>query len=176
MLDEKHPHDQPLHPLQTPATAFPAWSTAKSDAQVCGVDPALQHANVTLLTNAYVSRLETEPCRPRSFQGASSSATAPVKNIPPISSSSPAAPSIPPRCCCARRNDQHPQRPREPLGRRRASLHGTRQLGVDGDLEMPQSDDISKIPVAQRLLFRLRRTGTIRWDTSPSSASSTPRL
>jgi choline dehydrogenase-like flavoprotein len=32
---------------------------AKSDAQVCCVDPALARGNVTLLTNAYVTRLET---------------------------------------------------------------------------------------------------------------------
>jgi len=31
----------------------------KSDAQVIGVDAALQHPNVSLLTNAYVERLET---------------------------------------------------------------------------------------------------------------------
>ena len=43
------------------ATAFPAWSIAKSDAQVCAVDPALEHANVTLQTNSYVERLETNP-------------------------------------------------------------------------------------------------------------------
>ena len=33
---------------------------AKSDAQVCCVDPALAHSNVTLLTNAKVLRLETD--------------------------------------------------------------------------------------------------------------------
>jgi choline dehydrogenase-like flavoprotein len=32
---------------------------AKSDAQVVAVDPALEHSNVTLLTGAYVARLET---------------------------------------------------------------------------------------------------------------------
>ena len=32
---------------------------AKADAHVCGIEPALEHPNVTLLTNAYVSRLET---------------------------------------------------------------------------------------------------------------------
>ncbi len=37
---------------------FPCLVYAKSDAQVCCVDPALQHPNVTLLTNAHVSRLE----------------------------------------------------------------------------------------------------------------------
>jgi choline dehydrogenase-like flavoprotein len=37
----------------------PCLVNAKSDAQVVCVDPALEHENVTLLTNAYVSRLET---------------------------------------------------------------------------------------------------------------------
>ena len=37
----------------------PCLVNAKSDAQVVCVDPALEHANVTLLTGAYVSRLET---------------------------------------------------------------------------------------------------------------------
>lgn len=39
---------------------FPCLVAAKSDAQVLCVDPALAHPNVTLLTNAYVSRLETD--------------------------------------------------------------------------------------------------------------------
>ncbi len=38
----------------------PCLVRAKSDAQVCGVDPALQFPNVTLLTGAYVQRLETD--------------------------------------------------------------------------------------------------------------------
>ena len=37
----------------------PCLVSAKSDAQVVCVDPALQHPGVTLLTGAYVSRLET---------------------------------------------------------------------------------------------------------------------
>jgi choline dehydrogenase-like flavoprotein len=39
----------------------PCLVNAKSDAQVLCVDPALEHPNVSLLTNAYVSRLETGP-------------------------------------------------------------------------------------------------------------------
>jgi choline dehydrogenase-like flavoprotein len=39
----------------------PCLVQAKSDAQVVCVDPALRHANATLLTGAYVSRLETSP-------------------------------------------------------------------------------------------------------------------
>jgi choline dehydrogenase-like flavoprotein len=38
---------------------FPCLLYAKSDAQVLGVDPALQYPNVTLMTDALVERLET---------------------------------------------------------------------------------------------------------------------
>ena len=38
---------------------FPCLVYAKSDAQVVAVDPALEHKNVTLLTNAKVAKLET---------------------------------------------------------------------------------------------------------------------
>jgi choline dehydrogenase-like flavoprotein len=41
---------------------FPCAMNAKADAQVICVDPTLaRHANVTLLTNAYVQRLDTDP-------------------------------------------------------------------------------------------------------------------
>ena len=39
---------------------FPCLVQAKADAHVCGVEPALDHSNVTLLTNAKVTRLETD--------------------------------------------------------------------------------------------------------------------
>ena len=39
---------------------FPCLVHAKSDAEVLGVRPALEHANVTLLTNAHVVKLETD--------------------------------------------------------------------------------------------------------------------
>ena len=39
----------------------PCLVNAKADAQLCGVDLALLHPNVTLLTGAHVSRLETWP-------------------------------------------------------------------------------------------------------------------
>ncbi|HWP57041.1 MAG TPA: GMC family oxidoreductase [Candidatus Acidoferrales bacterium] len=40
---------------------FPCLIGAKSDAQVCAVDPALQNPNVRLETNCYVERLDTSP-------------------------------------------------------------------------------------------------------------------
>jgi choline dehydrogenase-like flavoprotein len=40
---------------------FPCLVHAKSDAEVLGVRPALEHPNVTLLTNAHATKLETNP-------------------------------------------------------------------------------------------------------------------
>ena len=40
---------------------FPCLVDAKSDAQVICVDPALTHDNVHMITNAHVTRLETDP-------------------------------------------------------------------------------------------------------------------
>ena len=40
---------------------FPAWSTPSRDAEVLGVRPALEYPNVTLLTNAHVLKLATNP-------------------------------------------------------------------------------------------------------------------
>jgi choline dehydrogenase-like flavoprotein len=58
MLDEQHPHTSRCIRCDT-CDGFPCLLYAKSDAQVCCVDPALQYPNVTLRTNAYVSRLAT---------------------------------------------------------------------------------------------------------------------
>jgi choline dehydrogenase-like flavoprotein len=60
MLDESNQRHSRCIRCET-CDGFPCLVYAKSDAQVCCVDPALQHPNLTLLTNAYVSRLETSP-------------------------------------------------------------------------------------------------------------------
>ncbi len=60
MLDEKTPHSSKCIRCNT-CDGFPCLVHAKSDAQVLGVDPALTHPNVSLMTNAYVERLETSP-------------------------------------------------------------------------------------------------------------------
>jgi choline dehydrogenase-like flavoprotein len=58
LLDESNP---PFSTCIRCATCdgFPCLVHAKSDAEVLGVRPALEHPNVTLLTNAKVVRLET---------------------------------------------------------------------------------------------------------------------
>jgi len=57
-LDERDPNSSRCIRCDT-CDGFPCLVHAKSDAQVMCVDPALQHSNVTLLTNAFVTRLET---------------------------------------------------------------------------------------------------------------------
>lgn len=58
MLDEKRPRTSPCIRCNT-CDGHPCLIHAKSDAQVICVDPALEHPNVSLLTNAYIERLET---------------------------------------------------------------------------------------------------------------------
>jgi choline dehydrogenase-like flavoprotein len=58
MLNEPTPARSACIRCET-CDGFPCLVHAKSDAQVICVDPALEHPNVTLLTNAKVTRLET---------------------------------------------------------------------------------------------------------------------
>jgi choline dehydrogenase-like flavoprotein len=58
MLDEQNPRASRCIRCGT-CDGHPCLVSAKSDAQVVAVEPALRHPNVTLLTGAYVSRLET---------------------------------------------------------------------------------------------------------------------
>jgi choline dehydrogenase-like flavoprotein len=60
MLDEKQPRASRCIRCNT-CDGFPCLVAAKSDAQVVCVDPALRHPNVSMLTGAYVKRLETSP-------------------------------------------------------------------------------------------------------------------
>jgi choline dehydrogenase-like flavoprotein len=60
MLDETNRQASKCIRCET-CDGFPCLVHAKSDAQVCAVDPALQYPNVTLLTGAQVMRLTTTP-------------------------------------------------------------------------------------------------------------------
>ncbi|HSD18901.1 MAG TPA: GMC family oxidoreductase [Anaeromyxobacter sp.] len=59
-LDERSAHASRCIRCNT-CDGFPCLVGAKSDAQVCGVEPALAYPNVELLTGAKVTRLETSP-------------------------------------------------------------------------------------------------------------------
>jgi choline dehydrogenase-like flavoprotein len=60
MLDEQAPQNSPCIRCNT-CDGFPCLVRAKSDAHVCAVEPALRHPNVEILTNAFVTRLNTSP-------------------------------------------------------------------------------------------------------------------
>ncbi|MDX2175779.1 MAG: GMC family oxidoreductase N-terminal domain-containing protein, partial [Candidatus Sumerlaeia bacterium] len=59
LLDDEHPEKEPCIRCDT-CDGFPCLVKGKADAQVICVEPALRHPNVTLLTGAYVERLETD--------------------------------------------------------------------------------------------------------------------
>ena len=92
----------------TNCDGFPALVHAKSDAEVLGVRPALEHPNVTLLTNAQggQARDRTTPARPS--PGWSSSATARRRayrgDIVVVACGAANSPS----CCSPSANDRHP--------------------------------------------------------------------
>jgi choline dehydrogenase-like flavoprotein len=58
MLDEQNPRASACIRCET-CDGFPCLLGAKSDAETCALSPALRHDNVTLLTGARVTRLET---------------------------------------------------------------------------------------------------------------------
>ena len=58
MIDERNPHKSKCIRCNT-CDGFACVVQAKADAHVVCVEPALEHSNVTLLTNAFVKRLET---------------------------------------------------------------------------------------------------------------------
>ena len=60
MRDDKNPRTSKCIRCGT-CDGFPCLLNAKSDAHTCCVEPALQQPNVTLLTNAFVRRLDTDP-------------------------------------------------------------------------------------------------------------------
>ena len=141
MLDEKNPRASKCIRCST-CDGFPCLVYAKSDAQVLGVDPALEYPNVALMTNAYVERLETERIRPRS-DGRGGAAEWRHRDVTRRTSWSSSCGAINSAALLLRSaNDKHPERARQRLGRGRPPLHGPRQFGPDGDLEMPESGHV----------------------------------
>lgn len=59
MLDERNPGASKCIRCNT-CDGFPCLLDAKADAQVCAVESALKHPNVSLMTGAYVEKLKTD--------------------------------------------------------------------------------------------------------------------
>ncbi len=59
MLDAKSPHKSKCIRCNS-CDGYPCLANAKADAQVIAVDPALEHSNASIMTNALVTKLETK--------------------------------------------------------------------------------------------------------------------
>ncbi len=135
---------------------FPCLVHAKSDAEVLGVRPALEHPNVELRTNAHVTRLETNEAgtsvtgvvverrrRDRDRQ------RRPRRGRLRCGEHGQAAPGLGER--------EAPERPGQRLGPGRAQLHVPRQHGGAGPLARREPDRLPEDARAQRLLLLERR-------------------
>ena len=88
----------------TPSTAFPVCSTARPTRRSsASIRRCEAHPNLTLLTGAYVSKLETDAGGPQRSTACACTETASRSATRPTSWSSPAARCRRRCCCCARR-------------------------------------------------------------------------
>ena len=135
---------------------FPCLVHAKSDAEVLGVRPALEHPNVTLLTNAKVVRLETngegtavtEVVVDRDGRGGAVHGRRRRRRLR-RGQHGEAAPAVGER--------QAPERARERLRSGRPQLHVPRLDGRARALARGEPDRVPEDARAQRLLLRRRR-------------------
>ena len=140
------------------ATASPAWCTRKSDAEVLGVRPALEHPNVTLLTNARGGHARDERRRAPRSPRSSSSATARPRDVRArTSSSSPAARRTRRSCCSSSANDKHPNglaNGSDQVGRNYMFHNSQAVLALS---QRGEPDGLPEDARAERLLLRQRR-------------------
>ena len=152
---------------------FPCLVQGKADAQVVCVEPALEHPNVTLLTNAYVSRLETSASGREVTAVSSSSATARTEtysaDIVVVSCGAINSAALLLRSA----NDRHPQglaNGSDVVGRHYMGHINSVLMAIS---QAPESDGLSEDARASTTSISVARNGTTRWGTSRSSASST---
>ena len=130
---------------------FPCLVNGKADSQVICVEPALRYPNVTLLTGALVTRLETDPSGRNvnrvvvERDGAVETYSADVGRRDQL-------------CCIAAglRERRAPQWARQFVGCRRAAPDAAQQLVAHRVLQAAQPDEVPENPGNQRLLLRRR--------------------
>ena len=135
---------------------FPCLVHAKSDAEVLGVRPALEHPNVTLLTNATASGSRPTPAGHAvtevvvEHDGTRSAIAGDIVVV-----------SVRRRqlgeAAARVRQRQAPERPGQRLGPGRPELHVPREPGRAGPLARREPDRLPEDARAQRLLLRRRR-------------------
>ena len=139
------------------ATASPALVHGKSDAEVLGVRPALEHPNVTLLTNAQVVRLETNAGRHGGDRGRRRAGRRERAVRAPTSSSLACGAANTAKLLLALGERQAPERARQRLRPGRPQLHVPQQPGGARALARGEPDDLPEDARAERLLLRRRR-------------------
>ena len=142
MIDEHDPVHSPCIRCDT-CDGFPCMVYAKADAHVVCVEPALRFPNVTLLTHAYVSRLETTPDGRRVVQGgrrarrrARGVHRGRRRGVGRRHQLIGAAAALGERPAS--------RRARQRLGRGRSQPHAAQQLGADRVLKIPNSTVFQK--------------------------------
>ena len=162
---------QRLRPLPRLRRLPVRWCTRKSDAEVLGVRPALEHPNVTLLTNARGGAARDERRRHRASPASSSSATATTEryaaDIVVVSCGAANTAAL----LLASASDAHPNGLAQRLRPGRPQLHVPQQPGRARALARGEPDGLPEDARAQRLLLRQRTTSTSRSATSRWSAS-----
>ena len=155
MLDEANPALSTCIRCAT-CDGFPCLVHAKSDADVIAVRPSLRHDNVTLVRNAAVRRLETDPSgtdrhlgrRRRRRRGAALHRVG-RRGLRRRGQLGEAA--------AGQRQRQAPERAGQRLGPGRAQLRLPQQPGVPGRLDGEERHPVPEDPRHERLLLRRRR-------------------
>ena len=155
----------------TNCDGFPCLVHGKSDAEVLGVRPALEHPNVTLLTNAQAVQARDERRRHRGDGASSSSATARPSASPPTSSSLACGAANTAKLLLTSASDTHPNglaNGSDQVGRNYMFHNSQAVLALSRERE---PDGLPEDARPQRLLLRRATTSTSRSATSRWSAS-----
>ena len=169
MLDEANPAFSACIRCAT-CDGFPCLVHAKSDADVIAVRPAIEHDNVTLMRNAEVRQLETDP------SGRSVTAV-----IADVDGDRAALQRLDRRgvrrrgqlgeAAAGQRERPAPQRPGQRLGPGRPQLHVPQQPGVPGRLDWNRTPRTSRRRSGSTTTTSATTTSSSRWATSRWSAS-----
>ena len=138
---------------------FPCLVNGKSDAQVICVDPALEHDNVALITNAHVLRLETDPTGRTVTQGGHHARGRLDRRLQRRRRRGRLRRGQLRGAAAALGQRPAPARAGQQLRRRRPALHAAQQPGADGGVEGAEPDPVPEDPRPPRLVPGSRRLG-----------------
>ena len=179
-LDERSPHASRCIRCNT-CDGFPCLVGAKSDAQVCGVEPALAYPNVDAAHRREGDPARDEPLRARGDEGRRR-ARRTARGVRVVDRRRLVRRDQLGRAAPAFGERPAPPRPGQRLGRRRPALHGPRELGDDGDLALPEPHRVPEVAVGERFLLRRRGLAApdgahlVRRASSTATRSAAARL